>query len=159
MWFYTMPPKTDTAEYPAEVLEDIYGRLPDNLRDFHVSDPDGGTLFIGEGGTLFVGRFGVFGEGIGELAMMPIPENRGLVWRSCLYPHTYDFVRRVADRGQPISNVPEQHRTLIPCHLTNLSLRLGRKLAWDPAAEQFIGDEEANGMLNREQREPYRIEG
>ena len=159
MWFYTMRPTNNVANYPAAVLADIYGRLPANLRDYEIPDRDGGTLFTGESGTLFVSRGGVIGEGIGELAMMPVHENRGQAWRSCLYAHTYDFVRRVADRGQPISNVPEQHRTLIPCHLTNLSLRLGRKLEWDPAAEQFLGDDEANGMLKREQREPYRIEG
>jgi len=36
-------------------------------------------------------------------------------------------------------------------------MRLGRRLQWDPAAEQFVGDEQANAMLTRPMREPWRI--
>jgi hypothetical protein len=36
-------------------------------------------------------------------------------------------------------------------------MRLGRKLAWDPAKEEFLGDEEANRWLSRRQRKPYEI--
>ena len=67
--------------------------------------------------------------------------------RACLYAHTHDFVRSVSTRQQPISHVFEQHRTLIPCHLTNIALRLGRKLQWDPESESFIGDDQANAHL------------
>jgi len=51
-----------------------------------------------------------------------------------------------------------QHRTITACHLTNISMRLGRKLAWDPDAQQITGDEEANSWLKREQRKPYTID-
>ena len=33
--------------------------------------------------------------------------------------------------------------------------QLGRVLTLDPAAEQFVGDEEANQLLTRPYREPY----
>jgi hypothetical protein len=35
---------------------------------------------------------------------------------------------------------------------------LGRKLQWDPEAEKFVGDDEANAMLTRKQREPWTME-
>ena len=38
----------------------------------------------------------------------------------------------------------------------NLSLRLGRKLKWDPVKERF-DCEEANRMLWRETRAPWRV--
>jgi hypothetical protein len=44
------------------------------------------------------------------------------------------------------------------CHLGNISIRLKRKLKWDPQKEQFVGDDEANRMLSRPQRKPYQIE-
>jgi hypothetical protein len=36
-------------------------------------------------------------------------------------------------------------------------MKAGRRLRWDPAAERFIGDDEANAMLSRPQREGYRL--
>jgi hypothetical protein len=47
------------------------------------------------------------------------------------------------------------HRTITICQAWNISLRLGRKLKWDPAREQF-DLEEANRMLYREPRAPWR---
>ena len=38
-------------------------------------------------------------------------------------------------------------------------MRLGRPLKWDPEAEQFIGDDEANQWLSREQRKGYEFSG
>jgi hypothetical protein len=55
--------------------------------------------------------------------------------------------------------VNSQHRSVSACHVGNISVRLGRKLTWDAAAEQFVGDDEANAMLSREQRSPYQIVG
>jgi hypothetical protein len=71
----------------------------------------------------------------------------------------FNFVTCVRTRQKPISDAAEQHRTVIPCHLTNIAMRLGRKLRWDPTREEFVGDNEANAMLSRPQREPYRIDG
>jgi hypothetical protein len=36
-------------------------------------------------------------------------------------------------------------------------VRLGRKLRWDRENEQFIGDPEANKMLNEERRKPWDV--
>jgi len=56
-----------------------------------------------------------------------------------------------------MSDVVSQHRSVSACHLGNISCRLGRKLTWDAEKEVFVDDDEANGMLNRVQREPYTI--
>jgi hypothetical protein len=42
-------------------------------------------------------------------------------------------------------------------HTGNLAIRLGRKLRWDPAKEQFIGDEEANRFVNIPMRAPWQL--
>ena len=40
--------------------------------------------------------------------------------------------------------------------LGGIALKLGRKLRWDPVAEQFVGDDGANRMLTRPCRAPWR---
>ena len=47
------------------------------------------------------------------------------------------------------------HRSASLCHLGVLSLRLGRKLPWNPGTEQFIGDDDANRWLGPELRKPW----
>ena len=47
------------------------------------------------------------------------------------------------------------HRTATICHLGNMAMRLNRKLRWDPKDERIVGDDEANGMLQRTHRAPW----
>jgi len=42
-------------------------------------------------------------------------------------------------------------------HIGNISMLLGRKLRWNPEIEQFVNDEQANRMLSRAMRSPWRI--
>jgi predicted dehydrogenase len=42
-------------------------------------------------------------------------------------------------------------------HIGNISMQLGRKLRWDPDNERFINDEQANRMLSRAMRSPWRL--
>ena len=55
----------------------------------------------------------------------------------------------------PIADVEGGHRTATACHLANISLRLGRKLSWDPSKEEILGDREASAMLERPYRKPW----
>jgi len=43
-------------------------------------------------------------------------------------------------------------------HIGNISMLLRRKLNWDPDKEQFTGDQQANRMLSRSMRSPWRLE-
>jgi len=42
-------------------------------------------------------------------------------------------------------------------HLANIVRELGRKLQWDPDAERFVGDEEANKSLDRPKRAGFEL--
>jgi L-rhamnose isomerase len=68
-----------------------------------------------------------------------------------------NFFDCVKSRQTPLADVVSQHRSVSVCHLANISMRLGRPLRWDPENEVFLGDDEANRWLSREQREPFRI--
>ncbi len=48
-------------------------------------------------------------------------------------------------------------RCFTVAHIGNISMLLGRKLRWDPQKEQFIDDEQANRMLSRSMRSPWRL--
>jgi len=56
---------------------------------------------------------------------------------------------------ETISPVEKGHRACTVCLLTHISMKLGRKLNWDPDTEKFVNDEEANKLLSRSQRFPY----
>jgi predicted dehydrogenase len=69
--------------------------------------------------------------------------------------HARNFIDCIKSRQRTIADVEDGHRTAVACHLANLSLRLGRTLAWDPVKEQILGDREAAGMMRREYRKPW----
>lgn len=47
------------------------------------------------------------------------------------------------------------HRVATVCHLTNIAIKVGRKLKWNPQNERFIGNATLNAMLDRKRRGPY----
>ncbi|MCH9655382.1 MAG: Gfo/Idh/MocA family oxidoreductase [Planctomycetes bacterium] len=71
--------------------------------------------------------------------------------------HYQNFIDSVKSRKDPIEPVEAGHSTASICHLGNIAMRLKRKLKWNPEKEQFIGDDEANQMLQRPYRQPWKI--
>jgi predicted dehydrogenase len=69
-----------------------------------------------------------------------------------------DFLKSVKSRKDPYFPVEIGHRVSTICHLANLSIKLGRKLRWNPDREVFENDDEANGMLRRPMRSPWSFE-
>ncbi len=61
----------------------------------------------------------------------------------------------IKSRKEPISPVEKGHRACTICLITNTSMKLKRKLTWDPVNEKYGNDEEANNTLSRPQRAPY----
>jgi len=45
------------------------------------------------------------------------------------------------------------------CHLSNIAMRLGREISWDPATRRIVGDPQAISFLGRESRKGFAIEG
>jgi hypothetical protein len=71
--------------------------------------------------------------------------------------HLRNFLSCVRTRKDPNADVETAHRATTMCHLVNIARKLDRKLRWDPKAEKFIGDEEANRMLSRPRRKGYEL--
>ena len=68
-----------------------------------------------------------------------------------------NFFNCVKSRKLPISDVFTHHRSVSVCHLANIAMQLDRKLEFDPDAQKFRGDDEANAMISRKQRKGFEI--
>ena len=66
-----------------------------------------------------------------------------------------NWLNCIKSRKTPISPAEMGHRACSICLITHISMKLGRKLEWNPEAETFVNDEEANKLLSRSQRFPY----
>jgi predicted dehydrogenase len=131
-----------------------------------------GLLIEGEKGRIFAGRGAVTGKPAEELVENPLPregyqlyvhDNLSRPERAgkleAIVNHMGNFYDCLQTRNLPISDVVTQHRSVTTCHLGNISMRLGRKLQWNPQQEEFVDDEEANGWLSRSQRKGYTLNG
>ncbi|NQU24032.1 MAG: Gfo/Idh/MocA family oxidoreductase [Candidatus Nealsonbacteria bacterium] len=68
-----------------------------------------------------------------------------------------NFLECIRTRRRTAAPVEVAHRTITVAHLGNIAMLTGRKLRWDPATEQIIGDEGAARMLGRAKRGPWRV--
>ncbi len=121
-------------------------------------DTDNGITFEGDKGRIFVSRGALKGKPVEELTDNPLPEGAiEQLYRGKPTTHMANFFQCVKSRELPISDVFTHHRSVSTCHLANIAIRLGRKIQWDPDAEQIVGDSEAQAWQARTQRKGYEI--
>jgi len=71
--------------------------------------------------------------------------------------HVRNWLDCIRSRKQPICHAESAHRANTICHAVNIGLRLGRSLKWDPQAERFLDDAQADAMLVRAARSPWSV--
>jgi len=71
--------------------------------------------------------------------------------------HYQNFVDAVRANDPKLltTSIKDGFYTCALVHLANISYRLGRSLNFDPKAQKFVNDDQANGMLTREYRKPF----
>lgn len=123
------------------------------------SSDGNGILFEGTKGRFHVSRSRMKGKPAEELKNNPLPEGaiEDLYGGKKPSSHMQNFMDCVKSRDLPISDVYTHHRAMTTCHLSNIAMRLGRTINWDPKTEQVVGDEDANQWQSREQRKGYEI--
>ena len=78
--------------------------------------------------------------------------------RSGTYPaHLRNFFDCVKSRAQPATNADIARSSHVASHAAAIAWMLDRKVRFDPAKEEFVGDQEANRMRTRAMREPWKI--
>src|SRR5581483_5166935 len=63
--------------------------------------------------------------------------------------------RHTVFASRPIADIEDGHYANTVCRLGNIACRVGRKLRWDNAKEQVIGDPEANKLAVGTYRDPW----
>jgi predicted dehydrogenase len=134
--------------------------MPGDVEMIITSEGDNGILFEGTEGRFFVNRGKITGKPVEDLEENPLPEGaiEEVYGGKVSANHTANFIEGMKARTQPISDVWSHNRMLEICHLSNIAMRLGRELNWDPARREIIGDDQANAFLARESRKEFEIE-
>ena len=71
--------------------------------------------------------------------------------------HEQNFVDAVKRGIRPFADVEIGHRSCTACLVNMMSMRLKRKLTWDPVQEAFVGDSEANRLMTPVMRQPWTL--
>jgi hypothetical protein len=66
-----------------------------------------------------------------------------------------DFRESVRTRHKFGLNEVNGNRSNILVHLANAAIRCGRKLTFDPVTLRFVGDDEANRLVDQPYRAPW----
>ena len=148
-----------TFKYPNDViLQVVDGRLDPKK----VAIPPGwdpmtsiqafGGVFVGDRGWLHVGRHGYLTcHPAGLLENHPGRNSHSIDW------HHRNWLDSIRTRKLPAADVAASCQSTIVSLLGCIARWTGRPLKWDPAAEQFPGDDEANCLRSRALREPWRV--
>jgi predicted dehydrogenase len=131
--------------------------------------PWGLTLY-GDKGTLKAGVFGYdfvpHGDGAPvhedvEYELEKFPEDRTEKdlekhVAPAIRGHMLNMLQAIDARSRPVSDVEQGYISTSACILANVSMQIGRSIAWDHDKGDVVGDAEASGLLRRPYRGPWK---
>lgn len=71
--------------------------------------------------------------------------------------HLRNFIDAIRRKAEPESPIDSALRSDLISHMSNIAVRMGRKIRWDPEKETITGDAEAARMLGRSLRAPWNV--
>jgi predicted dehydrogenase len=160
------PPETGkypslTYKYANDVLLQVVDSKLDGQKhlvpqgwDLNTRIENFGALFVGSEGWIHVGREGYL-KGFPPEIIERSPQRREL--GEPVANHHQNWLDCIRSRQEPACDVAVGCRSTIVAHLGCIAHWTGRTLKWDPAKEQFVGDDEANRLRFRAMREPWSI--
>ena len=75
-----------------------------------------------------------------------------------LQAHAEVFLDCIRSRKRPPSDVEFGHHATNPGHLMNIAWKVGRKIRWDAKKEQVLGDDQADALVTKKYRLPWKLE-
>jgi predicted dehydrogenase len=116
---------------------------------------DHGTAFEGTEGWVHVDRSGINfqpenlidrSEDLFKVQLIRSPD------------HARNFLDCVKSRAETVCPIDESVHSDSLCHISDIAIRMNRKVVWDPKKEHFIGDEGADlRLLGRNMRAPWHL--
>ncbi|MFL5339866.1 MAG: Gfo/Idh/MocA family oxidoreductase [Gemmataceae bacterium] len=150
----TPPPTTGDAYNVHEKFEVTY-TYAEGTQLIALSEGENGVKIEGEDGKwIFVSR-GKITASDEAIVKEPLPKDAPRLPVSG--GHMKNFFDCVKSGEKPICHAAVGASSVIVCHIGAIALRLGKKLKWDPKAHKFDLDE-ANALLSRPYREPWKLE-
>lgn len=165
-----------TAVYPTKGLWTVHGKYRVQARyvngvTVEICDEfPNGVRFEGTEGWIFVTRGNYSATGSDPNVNdqnKPLQANNPKILTSVIGPNEIHLYKSEDHHGNWLDSIRNKqpnitpaeigHRSTSACILSHIAMKLGRKLQWDPVNERFINDDEANNMLSRPQRDPYKI--
>jgi predicted dehydrogenase len=115
-----------------------------------------GKLFFGTEASMIVDRSGytITAESRGDRKLGEEIES----FRGKGPNHAEVFIQNVRNHTKPFADVEAGHHASNPGHLMNIAWKVGRKIRWDGREEQVVGDEEANALVTKKYRKPWKLE-
>lgn len=113
-----------------------------------------GVRFMGKDGWVHVNRGGINGhpQSLLDVKLKPGEEH---LYKS--HNHGLNFFECTKSRQDPVAPVEAGHRATTLSLIGDIATRLKRKLVFDWNTERFVNDEQANRMLGRPYRAPWRL--
>jgi predicted dehydrogenase len=152
----TGPVKIEPPEKGNRGLKFTYAN---GIEMFHGADnvPKGmqnDCVFEGTEGTIYVGRGGI-GSDPAKILTTPLPDGGFRAYPS--NNHRKNWLDCIRAKKETICPAEVGSRSATVCHLANIGYQLRRALRWDPKEERFVDDAEANKLLSREYRAPWKL--
>jgi hypothetical protein len=114
----------------------------------------GGACFVGTSGRIAIDRDALVSYPA-DIVREPLQQNEVHLYHST--SHAGNFLECIRTRKKAICDADIAHRAASALLLGGVVKQLNRNLKWDPKAELFVNDDEANRMLSIAKRAPWQI--
>jgi hypothetical protein len=115
---------------------------------------EGGACFVGTNGRIAVDRNALVSDPP-DLIKEPLRPNEVHLYRSD--SHSGNFLHCVRTRQRTICDASVAHRAASALLLGGVVKQVNRRIKWDPKAERFLNDEEAQRLTSIAKREPWNV--
>lgn len=143
--------------------------LYDTLTDFHIryEYEDGVELFVdanepslrieGDDGWIHSQKWRGPVQASSRNLLEPIGPGEAQLVSERVDGEHVSFVKAVRSRASAYAPAEIGHRSITLAHLGTIAAACGRPLRWNPEAERFVNDAEADKMLSREKRAKWSL--